>query len=91
MSMLFNAVVIHECCPDGFLLRTLNPIPKSSHKSANDCDNYRGIALISIMGKVLDLVILKGKADIVQTSENLFGFKKGSTTTGARRLIVWNM
>ena len=36
----------------------MTPIPKNRRNSVNMSDNYRAIALSSVMGKVLDHIIL---------------------------------
>jgi len=44
-------------------------------------DNYRVIALGSILGKVLDDLILFKYHDVFSTSDMQFGFKKSHKTT----------
>ncbi len=57
------------------------PIPKNNGKSVHDSDYYRGTALSSCLGKVLDHVILKNKKEVFKTSYNPFRFKSGASTT----------
>ena len=59
MSLLFQAMLTHGVIPDSLLLGTIIPIPKNNRKSLNDSSNYRGITLSSIMGKILDNIILR--------------------------------
>ena len=58
LSLLFTSMLTHGCTPKGFLLSTVVPIPKNKRKSLNDAENYRGIALSSVLGKVFDLILL---------------------------------
>ena len=54
-------------------------IPLHKKKSRRLCDNYRGIALLSIPGKVLSLVLLYRLQTIIdpQLLESQCGFRKG--------------
>ena len=80
MSLLFSCMLRHGFCPSSFLLSTVIPIPKNQRKSLNDSENYRGIALSSIMGKVLDWIILLDNHDVLASSNLQFGFKSKSST-----------
>ena len=59
---------------------TLIPIHKKDRKV---CDNYRGIALLSVPGKVLSLVLLEMLESIIdsQLLESQCGFRQGRGTT----------
>jgi hypothetical protein len=67
-------------CPKKFALSTIIPIPKNKRKSLNDFDNYRGIALSSVLGKTLDRILLKKHLHVFETSDLQFGFKKKHST-----------
>ena len=53
ITSLFNVMISHGFAPMDFRLSTLIPIHKKKRKSRNDSDNYRAIALSSILGKML--------------------------------------
>ena len=55
------------------------PIPKGSQSGCNS-NNYRGIALSSILGKVIDLILLERLSSKLDTSHLQFGFKRGHST-----------
>ena len=57
-------------------------IPVHKKRARNECDNYRGISLLSVPGKVLALVLLERMQVIVepQLLEAQCGFKKGRST-----------
>lgn len=57
------------------------PIPKNCRKSLSDSNNYRGIALNSCLGKVMECVLLKCHRDQMATSDLQFGFKPKTSTT----------
>ena len=74
-------MVKHGHAPDSFLLSTITSIPKNKRKSLNDSNNYRGIALSSILGKVLDCVILNQNKMTLSTCDLQFGFKAKHSTS----------
>ena len=81
ITNLFNIMISHGFTPIDFRLSTLVPIPKNKRKSVNVSDNYRAIALSSILGKVLDNLILLKYHDVFSTSDMQYGFKKSHSTT----------
>ena len=81
LSLLFNSMLIHGYAPSVMLKGTVIPIPKNKLKSINDSNNYRGITLSSIIGKLLDNIILINYRMSLDTSEFQFGFKSESSTT----------
>ena len=56
------------------------PRAKDAKGDLSDCDNYRPIAITTIISKIFEHVILARCMDKLQTSENQFGFKKGHST-----------
>ena len=81
ISLLFTAMLKHGFSPKSFSNIAMHPIPKNKRKSLNDSENYRGIALSSILGKILDWIILNDNFEILNSSELQFGFKPNSSTT----------
>ena len=81
LTLLFNSMLTHGFAPNGMLKGTVIPIPKNKLKSINDSSNYRGITLSSIIGKLLDNIILDRYKMSLDTSEFQFGFKSESSTT----------
>jgi len=80
LSLLFNSMLSHGYVPKDFLLSTLVPIPKNKRKSLNNSDNYRAIALSSILGKLLDKILLFKCNNAFQTSDLQYGFKQKHST-----------
>ena len=50
-------------------------------KSLNDSNNYRGIALGSILGKLLNILILNSNKQVFSSSHLQLAFKEHSLTT----------
>ena len=70
IALLFSAMTVHGIVFNDLLVSSIIPIPK-----AKNITNYRGIALSSIFGKILDRIILSRYADKLITSPYQFGFK----------------
>ena len=79
LCILFNIMCKHSHVPQCILLATITPIPKPG-LSNSISSNYRGIALASCLGKIVDKIILMKYTAKLQTSELQFGFKKGAST-----------
>ena len=74
-------MISHGYAPKQLLMATIIPIIKNKRKSVNDSDNYRGIALSTAIGKLVDLIIIDAQADVLRSSNLQFGFKHGTSTT----------
>ena len=78
---LFKASLVHGHISQLFLCSALLPIVKNAKKSKFTSDNYRLIAISSLMLKILDYIILDLYSDNF-TIENLqFGFQKNCSTS----------
>jgi len=80
LALLFDSMVSHGHVPQYLLLSTLVPIPKNKRKSLNNSDNYRAIALSSVVGKLLDTILLQNCSRVFQTSDRQYGFKQKHST-----------
>jgi len=58
LAMLLTSSLCHGYAPDDMLLSCIIPIPKGKSCNISDSANYRGIALSSIVGKILDKIII---------------------------------
>lgn len=81
LANLFTAMLTHGYVPRGLREATVFPIPKNKRKSPTDSENYRGITLSSIFGKVLDHILLAKHKNVFSSCDLQFGFKKKSSTT----------
>ena len=67
--------------PKDFLRSTAIPIPKGKNINITDSNNYRGISLSSIFGKLFDLIVLTRYSDCLETCDLQFGFKSKRSTS----------
>ena len=81
ISLMFKAMFSHGVVPRNLLESKIIPIPKNKKKSLSDLNNYRGIALSSIVGKILDKVLISKHSEVLSTCDMQFGFKKRHSTT----------
>ena len=81
LTMLFTAMIWHGISPDGILKSTMVPIPKGRWTNLGDSGNFRAITLGSIVGKVLEYVIMKREERNLGNNDLQFGFKEGLSTT----------
>lgn len=86
LSMLISAMFTHGFVMNELTFSTIVPIPKPRLDACHS-NNYRSIALCSIIGKLIDLVLLHKLADKLLTSELQFGFKKGHSTSMCTQLL----
>ena len=63
-------MLTHSVAPQGLLLSTLVPIPKNKRGNKCDSNNYRQIAISSLLGKIFDTIILD-KQKICSHDENV--------------------
>ncbi len=75
LTMIFNALLIHGICPESMLLGTMVPIPQNKRQSLCNSDNYRAITLSSIIGKIVDWIILIKEEQSLSSSSLQFALK----------------
>ena len=75
LSILFSSMIYHGFAPQAFICANIIPIPKGSKASLTSSDKYRSIAISSVIGKILDHVIIDRLSDCLKTSDYQFGFK----------------
>jgi len=78
--LLFSALLAHGFAPDECGLNTVISIRKGRKGVLTESSGYRGIALSSVFGKVLDLIILNRYVDFLITSNLQFGFNAKRST-----------
>ena len=87
VTFLFNCMIRHAYAPHGMLASALVPIPKDKKKSATDSENYRSIAIESVLGKMLDNIILSKHCEVLMTNPLQFGFKAKHSTSQCTYLL----
>ena len=73
--MCIQGFLVHGFLPDKMMSVILVPIIKDKTGKINDKDNYRPIALASILSKIVELLLLDRMYDVLVTNCNQFGFK----------------
>ena len=59
LDLLYTSMVYHGYCPPSFICANIIPIPKGSKANLSDSDKYRSIAIGSLLGKILDHIIIE--------------------------------
>ena len=81
LTLVINSMLVHGLSPDSMLVGTMVPIPKDRRQLVCASDNFRAITLSSIVGKLLDILILSKEHEALKTSHMQFGFKADMSTT----------
>ena len=81
LSMVLYSLIVHGIVPDEMSAGTIVPIIKNKRKSVNDSSNYTSVALSSIVGKIIDNVILTKFQHQLKCSDYQFGFRQNHSTT----------
>ena len=79
ITLLFNCMLVHGVVPEDFRVSILVPIPKGPRVDARNSDNYRAVALSSVLGKILDNIIACTQEESLATSNQQFGYKANIT------------
>ena len=75
LRLCFNGFMIHGVLPDSMLSVVLVPVIKDKAGKVGSLDNYRPIALASILSKVMEMILLDKIIKYIDSSDNQFGFK----------------
>ena len=81
LAAMFTLMLSTGIVPIKMCMSTLVPIPKDLKRSLSDSNNYRSIAIGSVILKLLELIILKFNSSVFETSNLQFGFKQKHSTT----------
>jgi hypothetical protein len=80
IAALFSGMLVHGVVPDDLSYSTTIPITKGGKCNATNSENYRGITLGSVFGRILDLIVLNKYASCLVSDDLQFGFKRNSST-----------
>ena len=80
LSLLFTVIFSHGYIPTGLMDTVIIPLVKNKNGNISDKNNYRPIALVTVMSKILEIVILNKIRNVICTQDNQFGFKKNHGT-----------
>ena len=88
IACLFTTMLCHGIAPTGFLLSKLVPTPKNKRGKKCESNNYRQIAISSLLCKVFDIIILDIQSKSLSTDVLQFRFKKSSSTVICTSLML---
>lgn len=77
IKALFNCMMSHSYVPNSFGVGVVVPIPKDRLLDKSKAENYRGITIGSVFGKLFEICLLKKMRPWLGTNERQFGFKPG--------------
>ena len=80
ISDIIKCMMIHGLIPRVFLLCSLVPLVKNGNASKSNSDNYRLIAISSLLLKIVDHVVLYICNSKLKPSPHQFGFQQGLST-----------
>ena len=80
LTLLFNSILSHGYLPSDFMKTTIVPILKDKKGLVTDKNNYRPIAVTTVLSKIFELVLLNRLQSKLVTADNQFGFKSGHGT-----------
>ena len=76
LGLCMTSFMVHGFLPDDMMAVALVPVIKSKSGHIMSKDNYRPIALASIVSKVIEKILLNRMYEFLSTCHNQFGFKK---------------
>ena len=76
LAKLFQLMMICSYVPDGFRYNYIVPLPKPKEcfSKSLQCDDFRGIAISSMLSKVFEYCLLDRFKDYFVSADNQFGF-----------------
>lgn len=80
LSLCFTGFLTHGILPDSMLSVLLVPVIKDKAGKLCSIDNYRPIALASMVSKVLESILLDRLINVINSPDNQFGFKRNHGT-----------
>ena len=81
-------MIYHGFCPASFICANIIPIQKGSKVHLSDSDKYRSIAISTILGKILDHIIIVKQSDALTTSQHQHGFKANYSTVLCSTMVI---
>ena len=88
IALFFNCMLVHGVVPENFRVSILVPIPKGPRVDARNSDNHRAVALNSVLGKILDNIIVCTIEESLATSNQQFGYKANLSTIMCSSLVI---
>uniref|UniRef100_A0ABM0LV55 RNA-directed DNA polymerase from mobile element jockey-like n=1 Tax=Saccoglossus kowalevskii TaxID=10224 RepID=A0ABM0LV55_SACKO len=80
LALCFTAFFVHGHLPDYFMDTMIVPIVKDKTKDITRVNNYRPVAIVTVLSKLFELCILNRIEKFIETSDFQFGFKRKHST-----------
>ena len=80
LSICFSLCFTHGYMPADMMETTIVPIIKNKCSNLADSNNYRPIAIATIVSKLFESIILYKCEEFLYTCDNQFGFKPKHST-----------
>ena len=80
LAICFTGLFVHGFLPDSMLEIALVPLIKDKTGRIDQVDNYRPIALASVISKVVEIILFSRISGLLETCHNQFGFKQSLGT-----------
>lgn len=81
ICLLFNMFIKLQYLPESFMQSVLVPLVKCKSSDLSDVNNYRAIALSTVMSKIFETVLAIVFLSNVADTDYQFGFKSGLSTS----------
>ena len=81
LTILLNECIKHSYLPEALMRSVIVPLIKNKNGDTSDLNNYRAIALSTVLSKVLESIILHDIVTHDEADMHQFGFKAGLSTT----------
>ena len=88
LSHMLSLCLTHGHLPDLMMKSFIVPLVKNKLGVLSDINNYRGIAISSVISKIFESTLLIKCEDKLWSSDIQFGFKAGSSTHHATFLLT---
>ena len=89
MTLVYQKCVEEGVFPDVWKEGRLVVLPKGGDRPLDDPKSYRPITLLPVLGKILERVMIRGAATIVDNiSQKQHGFRKGRSTVTAINTVL---
>ena len=80
LSIFYTGAIRHGYLPGDFMKTIIIPLVKNKSGDFSDVHNYRPIALVTVVSKFFENILLELIEPYLSTTDNQFGFKKGHST-----------
>ena len=80
LSIFYTGAIRHGYLPGDFMKTIIIPLVKNKSGDLSDVNNYRPIALVTVVSNNFENILLELMEPYLSTTDNQFGFKKGHST-----------